>query len=142
MVSDKLGARSRSCIPPGILLDPRSPRVTCSLSGRLACWQDWSTSIERRASCTWSWHLILAARTIYSSRRFFLSAHVLGVDAALGIGCARETLQCPLHGAVVDAAGGSERVCVQLWVLSCQVTFMMGACCTMIGWVRDVNIPG
>ena len=42
---------------------------------------------------------------------------------------------------LVDAAGGSERVCVQLWV-SCQVTFMMGACYTMIGWVRDVKIPG
>eukprot|EP00326_Haptolina_ericina_P022692 CAMPEP_0181178438 /NCGR_PEP_ID=MMETSP1096-20121128/5723_1 /TAXON_ID=156174 ORGANISM="Chrysochromulina ericina, Strain CCMP281" /NCGR_SAMPLE_ID=MMETSP1096 /ASSEMBLY_ACC=CAM_ASM_000453 /LENGTH=194 /DNA_ID=CAMNT_0023266713 /DNA_START=116 /DNA_END=701 /DNA_ORIENTATION=- len=84
-----------------------TPRTTMDLSesgnwrDHEAKWgqKDWSTSIERRASCTWSWPLILAARTIYSSRRFFVSAHVLGVDAALGIGRARETLQCPLHGA-------------------------------------------
>ena len=42
---------------------------------------------------------------------------------------------------LIDAAGGSERVCVHMWV-SCQVTFMIGSCCMVIGWIRDVKCPG
>ena len=41
---------------------------------------------------------------------------------------------------LVDASGGSVRVRVHLW-MSCQVTLMIGVCCTMIGWVRGVKSP-
>ena len=115
-----------------------SPGPSCApLIRRLLCRQDCSTSTGPRSSCTWSWPLILAARTIYSSRAF---AWCAGFCALRPFCMSVLRLQCSSY--VVDgAAGDIGRVRVHMW-MSCQVTLMMVACCTMIGWVRGVKDPG